>query len=126
MGSKEATDNRVGALLRVLGQDRERSVVLQRELGQHLAGWRIYVTNVQGKQMSLEQAIAYYRDEWLAERGFHRFKRGSNPALPLWVRLPERITGLMLQLMLALQALALLHGSETVYATEFCLPVPNY
>lgn len=163
-----------------------------------LAGWRIYVTNVQVKQMSLEQAIAYYRDEWLAERGFHRFKRGSIPALPLWVRLPERITGLMLLLMIALQALtllefvarrslkeqaetldglvpglpkmttdrptaerllarfknlhllleqteagvkgtlvetltplqrrilALLHVPETVYAMEFCLPLPNY
>ena len=36
IGSKEATDDRLGALPRVLGQERERSVVLQRELGQHL------------------------------------------------------------------------------------------
>jgi len=73
-----------------------------------LAGWRIYVVNVPGDTLSLDQAITYYRDEWLVERGYHRFKRGSLPALPLWVRLPERIRGLMLLLLLALQALTLL------------------
>ena len=73
-----------------------------------LAGWRIYVTNVPVGILSLDQAITYYRDEWLVERGYHRFKRGSLPALPLWVRLPERIRGLMLLLLIALQALVLL------------------
>ena len=73
-----------------------------------LAGWRIYVTNVSAEILSLAQAMTYYRDEWLVERGFHRFKRGSLPALPLWVRLPERIRGLMLLLLIALQALTLL------------------
>lgn len=73
-----------------------------------LAGWRIYVTNVPAAQMSLEQAIAYYRDEWLVEHGFHRFKKGSLPALPLLLRLDERIRGLMLLLMIALQVLTLL------------------
>jgi len=73
-----------------------------------LAGWRIYVTGVPVPQMSLNQAIAYYRDEWLVEHGFHRFKKGSLPVLPLFVRLLERIQGLMLLLMVALQALTLL------------------
>ena len=52
--------------------------------------------------------MAYYRDEWLVEHGFHRFKQGSLPALPLFLRLDERIRGLMLLLMVALQALTLL------------------
>ena len=56
----------------------------------------------------MDQAITYYRGEWRVERGFHRFKRGSLPALPLSVRLPERIRGLMLLLLIALQALTLL------------------
>jgi len=73
-----------------------------------LAGWRIYVTNTPAETLSLEQAIAYYRDEWLVERGYHRFKRGSLPVLPLWIRLPERIRGLMLLLLIALQALTLI------------------
>jgi transposase len=37
-----------------------------------LAGWRIYVTNVAAVKMSQEQAVAYYRDQWTAERGYHR------------------------------------------------------
>ena len=52
--------------------------------------------------------MSYYRDEWLVEHGFHRFKKGSLPALPLFLRLDERIRGLMLLLMVALQALTLL------------------
>ena len=74
----------------------------------HLTGWRIHVTNVPTETMSLDQAITYYRGEWRVERGFHRFKGGSLPALPLSVRLPERIRGLMLLLLIALQALTLL------------------
>ena len=73
-----------------------------------LAGWRIYVINLPPAGLSLEQAMAYYRDEWLVERGFHRFKKGSLPALPLFLRLDERIRGLMLLLMVTLQALTLL------------------
>ena len=73
-----------------------------------LAGWRIYVINLPAASLSLEQAMAYYRDEWLVEHGFHRFKKGSLPALPLFLRLDDRIRGLMLLLMVALQALTLL------------------
>jgi transposase len=73
-----------------------------------LAGWRIYVTNVPAHDMSLGQSVRYYREEWLVERGFHRFKQGSLPALPLHVRLPERIKGLMLLLTIALQAITLM------------------
>ena len=75
---------------------------------QLLAGWRIYAVNLPPVSLSLEQAMAYYRDEWLVEHGFHRFKKGSLPTLPLFLRLDERIRGLMLLLMLALQALTLL------------------
>jgi transposase len=37
-------------------------------------GWRAYVTNAPAEQLSLEQAVLTYRDEWLIERGFHRLK----------------------------------------------------
>ena len=73
-----------------------------------LAGWRIFVTNVAESRMTLNQSSQYYRDEWLVERGFHRFKRGHIPALPLFLRLPERIKGLMLLLTFALQVLTLM------------------
>ena len=92
-------------------QRREREIEAQHRL----AGWRIHVTNTVEKRLSLTQAIAYYRDEWLLERGFHRFKKGSLPALPLGLRLPERIKGLMVLLMVALQTLTLM---EFVVARE--------
>lgn len=50
----------------------------------------------------------YYRDEWRVERGMHRLKRGSLPVLPLFLRIPERIRGLMLLLTIALQLITLL------------------
>lgn len=73
-----------------------------------LAGWRIHVTNAAPDQLSLTQAIDYYRDEYLVEHGMHRFKRGSLPVLPLFLQIPQRIRGLMLLLFIALQALTLL------------------
>ena len=73
-----------------------------------LLGWRIYVTNTRAEKMSLEQSLKYYRDEWTVERGFHRFKQGCLPVLPLFIRLPERIKGLMLLLFIALQVLTLM------------------
>lgn len=69
---------------------------------------RIFATNVSESRMTLNQSTQYYRDEWLVERGFHRFKRGHIPALPLFLRLPERIKGLMLLLTFALQVLTLM------------------
>ena len=92
-------------------QRRETAIKEQRPL----AGWRIHVTNTVENRLSLTQAIAYYRDEWLLERGFHRFKKGSLPALPLGLRLPERIKGVMLLLRVALQTLTLM---EFVVARE--------
>jgi transposase len=73
-----------------------------------LCGWRIFATNTPADELSLNQSTRYYRDEWLVERGFHRFKKGSLPALPLFLRLHNRIKGLMLLLTVALQALTLL------------------
>ena len=73
-----------------------------------LAGWRIHVSNVSSLRMNLTASIRYYRDEWLVEHGFHRFKKGGLPALPLYLHLPNRIRGLMLLLLIALQALTLI------------------
>jgi transposase len=73
-----------------------------------LAGWRIYVTNVPAERMTVNQSTQYYRDEWLVERGFHRFKKGHIPALPLFLRIPARIKGLMLLLTIAFQVLTLM------------------
>lgn len=73
-----------------------------------MAGWRLYVTNADGSQLSLPQAVMYYRDEWFLERGFHRFKRGSLPALPIYFQNTDRIAGLMFLLNLALRVFTLM------------------
>ena len=73
-----------------------------------LAGWRIHVSNASAQRMTLLDSVRYYRDEWLVEHGFHRFKKGDLPVLPLYLHLPDRIRGLMLLLLLALQALTLI------------------
>jgi len=73
-----------------------------------LAGWRIFISNTPAEAMSLNQSAQYYRDEWQVEHGFHRFKKGCLPALPLFLRIDARIKGLMLILTIALQALTLL------------------
>lgn len=75
---------------------------------EQLAGWRIYVTNMRVEQLSLSQAAAYYRDQWQLENGFHRFKRGSLPALPIYLSNEERITGLMFVLTIALRFFTLI------------------
>lgn len=78
------------------------------ELAKQLAGWRLYVTNAPKSQLSLPQAVIYYREEWLVERGFHRFKRGRLPALPIYFQNQDRIAGLMFLLTLALRAFTLI------------------
>jgi len=78
------------------------------EQAERLAGWRLYVTNAPNTKLSLPQAVIYYRDEWLLERGFHRFKRGSLPALPIYFQNQDRIVGLMFLLNIALRVFTLI------------------
>ena len=85
----------------------ERKISAIEEAAQ-LAGWRLYVTNAPITCLSLNQAIIYYRDQWIVERGFHRFKRGQLPALPIYFQNQDRIVGLMFLLTLALRAFTLI------------------
>jgi transposase len=78
------------------------------EQAQQLLGWRLYVTNASTIKLSLSQAVIYYRDEWLLERGFHRFKRGNLPALPIYFQNQDRIVGLMFLLTIALRVFTLI------------------
>jgi transposase len=73
-----------------------------------LCGWRIYVTNASQERLSLPQAVTYYREQWQLEHGFHRFKRGSLPALPMFLQDDSRIIGLMFLLTLALRLFTLM------------------
>ena len=73
-----------------------------------LTGWRIYVTNAPADRLPLAQSVAYYRDQWRTEHGFHRFKRGKLPALPIYFQNQDRIVGLMFLLTIALRVFTLM------------------
>ena len=75
---------------------------------QSIAGWRLYVTNAEPSRLSLAQAVNSYREQWQPERGFHRFKRGRLPALPIYFQDESRIRGLMFLLKIALTLFTLM------------------
>jgi len=77
------------------------------EQAERLAGWRLYVSNTTAERMSLAESIAYYRDQWQPERGFHRWKQGNLPVLPVYLKHEQRIRGLMVLLSIGLRVLTL-------------------
>ena len=103
--SKNSPNKQVTRIRLQLHIHRQSAAIEQAEL---LAGWRLYVTNAPNTKLPLPQAVIYYRDEWLLERGFHRFKRGSLPALPIYFQNQDRIAGLMFLLNVALRVFTLM------------------
>ena len=71
-------------------------------------GWRVYVTNAPIEQLSLEQAVLTYREEWLIERGFHRLKGVPLSLNPLFVKRNDQVAGLTNLLSLAVRFLTLI------------------
>jgi len=71
-------------------------------------GWRTYATDAPGEQLSLEQAVLTYRDEWLIERGFHRLKGVPLSLSPLFVKREDQVVGLTNLLSLAVRFLTLI------------------
>jgi transposase len=71
-------------------------------------GWRAFVTDVCQADLSLSEARALYRDEWLIERGFHRLKGAPLSLNPLFVKRDDQVTGLIHLLSLAVRTLTLI------------------
>lgn len=71
-------------------------------------GWRAYVTNAPTEQLTLEQAVLTYRDEWLIEHGFHRLKGAPLSLDPLFVKRDDQVVGLIHLLSLAVRFLTLI------------------
>ena len=71
-------------------------------------GWRAYVTNAPAEQLTLEQAVLTYRDEWLIERGFHRLKGVPLSLSTLFVKRDYQVIGLTNLLSLAVRFLTLI------------------
>jgi transposase len=86
-----------------IARQEEAIAVLQKTFG-----WRAYVTDAQVEQLTLEQAVLTYRDEWLIERGFHRLKGVPLSLNPLFVKRDDQVIGLTNLLSLAVRFLTLL------------------
>jgi transposase len=78
------------------------------QAAQRQFGWRVYVTNTPPEQLSLEQAVLAYRQEYLVERGFGRLKGKPLTLSPMYLQQDQRATGLVRLLTIALRVLTLL------------------
>jgi len=71
-------------------------------------GWRVYATNTLCEQLSFQDAVLAYREQWLVERGFHRFKGKSLSLTPLFVQRDDQVKGLVHLLSIGLRILTLI------------------
>jgi transposase len=71
-------------------------------------GWRAYVSDAPAEQLTLEQAVLTYRNEWLIEHGFHRLKGTPLSLDPLFVQRDDQVAGLTNLLSLAVRFLTLI------------------
>lgn len=75
---------------------------------QETLGWRAYVSNLSSEQLTLEQAVLTYRDEWIIEHGFHRLKGVPLSLSPLFVKNDDQVAGLTNLLSIAVRMLTLI------------------
>lgn len=75
---------------------------------QAILGWRVYVTNAADGQISLQDAVLTYRNEWLIERGFQRLKGATLSISPLYVKRDDQVRGLTHLLTIAVRFLNLI------------------
>nr|WP_228021954.1 DUF4277 domain-containing protein [Romeria gracilis] len=74
-----------------------------------LLGWRVYVSN--DLELSLPEAVYGYRNEYLIEQGFGRYKGKALGLRPLYLASDQRVKGLIRLLSLGLRILCLLEFS---------------
>ncbi len=71
-------------------------------------GWRVYVTNRPSEQLSMEQAVLAYRDEYLVERSLGRLKGAPLSLRPVYLSREDHVTGLIRLLTLGVRVLSVL------------------
>jgi len=81
-------------------------------------GWRVYGANQPVEQLSLEQAVLAYREEYLVERGFGRLKGKPLSVTPTYLQDDRRATGLIRLLTIGLRVLTLLEFDVRRRLTE--------
>ncbi len=71
-------------------------------------GWRVYVTNQPADQLSLEQAVLAYREEYIVERSLGRLKGQPLSLRPMYLERDDHATGLVRLLSIGVRVLTLL------------------
>lgn len=74
-----------------------------------LLGWRVYASN--DLELSLQDAVYGYRNEYLIEQGFGRYKGKALGLRPIYVASDQRVKGLIRLLSVGLRILCLLEFS---------------
>lgn len=73
-----------------------------------LFGWRVYATNKSAEDLSFENVVLSYRDQFIIEHEFHRLKGVCLSLTPIYIQKDNRIDGLVKFLTIALRVLGLL------------------
>ncbi len=71
-------------------------------------GWRVYATNRAATELSLEQAVLCYREEYRIEQSFGRLKGAPLSLSPFYLQRDDHAKGLVRLLSLGVRVLALL------------------
>jgi transposase len=71
-------------------------------------GWRVYVTTQPPEQLSLQEAVLAYRNEYLVERAMGRLKGRPLSLTPMYLERDDHATGLIRLLSIGLRVLTLL------------------
>ncbi len=74
---------------------------LQQHVEQH--GWRVYATNCSKQQLSPEQIVIIYRQEYRIEQNFHQLLNKVTKLMPIFMSKQSRIQGLIRLLLLVLK-----------------------
>lgn len=95
----------------------ERSVIIQvkpsvniqaLQNAQELLGWRVYVTNKPAQDLSIEDVVMTYRDQYIIEHQFHRLKGKALSLTPMFIQRDDRIDGLVKFLTIAMRPLIII------------------
>jgi transposase len=81
-------------------------------------GWRVYGTNCAAEELSLEQAVFAYREEYLVERCFGRLKGKPLSLTPMYLEDDRRATALTRLLSIGLRILTLLEHVARCHLSE--------
>ena len=73
-----------------------------------MLGWRVYVTNQPRQELSVQKAVVAYREEYLIERDFGRFKGFPLSLTPIYLQRDDYVKGLIRLLSIGLRVLTLL------------------